>query len=693
MGFSNGLGSTINYFNNLINNQIAQGRFNNFVQQGQSQNSSATQTQQVSELSKALDSLTGLLNANSSSGTTANQQQLAYTVQQLVNSGASLNKISNLINSITGDTGDLLYTRTGSDDPNLTLQNKIQAFGQDLPALLSQTTQLAQFGEDVDKYLDTAANVVGKGDYDDLRRFISVTDSVMYTGQNLDKFYDFTNEILDKRHYDMESNIFSVQTMLGYGTNLDTALDIMHNMETTNLAGRNNLVDLNRVIIDARNKGCYLPYMFDQMAKSGDTRAFMDDYMAHNGMKTTAPDFEKFKRIERIDGEDMVIHQGESAALFAQAVSSVDGLLPESVLYWSSMQTGAISHGSSYLDLSKLGPGTYDIYVKIGNYAGGTDTAKKRVIILPNEDTKGNNGLGDQKDSDNTVKFDDASNPGHNKVTDTGKDHESKTNERSEDCDEKPVYCPPNHESDEHNFGKLLDILNFYKSGRPTPPVPVTPVVTRPVPEPAPKPVEVVVVKPITDNKEDKDKENNGLGDQKDSDNRVKFDDSSNPGHNKGVAPVSEYQNKIDNTPARAAITTAPVHAPEPAPKPVDVIVVKPITDNKKDEDKEGNVPVPVTPVVTRPVPEPAPKPVDVIVVQPITNNKKEKEKENNGLGDQKDSDNRVKFSDSSNPGHNKTVESGTTVVINQVSSETAKQVGNQENNDNSNKHSEPKKV
>lgn len=83
------------------------------------------------------------------------------------------------------------------------------------------------------------------------------------------------------------------------------------------------------------------------------------------------------------------------------------------------MQTGAISQGSSYLDLSKLGPGTYDIYVKIGPGYGGTDTATKRVIILPKDSINGNNGLGDTNDGDNTVKFEDSSNPAHSTTSTT----------------------------------------------------------------------------------------------------------------------------------------------------------------------------------------------------------------------------------------------------------------------------------
>jgi len=104
-------------------------------------------------------------------------------------------------------------------------------------------------------------------------------------------------------------------------------------------------------------------------------------------MMSTKPDprASQFDRIERIDGEPMVIKKGEKVALFAQAISTQHGLLPESVLYWSSKEKGAMAQGTSYLDLSKLGVGVHHIAVKIGGYGGGTDTAIKTVIVEPAE--------------------------------------------------------------------------------------------------------------------------------------------------------------------------------------------------------------------------------------------------------------------------------------------------------------------
>ncbi|MBC7472698.1 MAG: hypothetical protein H7263_00280, partial [Candidatus Sericytochromatia bacterium] len=365
MGFSDNIASSLNNFNNLINNQIAQNNFNNnLVNQNKGANSTNFSNNQTIDpsLKTALTGLAGLLSTNNTSSINPINQN-SYIVDKLIQGGADANKVNGLLSLLSASTDDIAYTRTGANDPNITLQNRNQVFGQDIQPFLSQASEIVRRGEDINKYLDTATNIVNKGDYDDFRRFISVTNTAIYAtnndSQELNKFFDFSQGVLDKRHYDLESNIFDVQTMIRYGATLDTSIKIMNQMEHTGLEGRNNMVDLNRVTIDAKNKGLYLPFLFQKMSESGDTRAFLNDYMAHNNMQTTAPDFNKFKRIERIDGEDMVIKQGESVALFAQAVSSVDGLLPQSSLYWSSLQSGAVSNGSSYLDLSKLAPGTY----------------------------------------------------------------------------------------------------------------------------------------------------------------------------------------------------------------------------------------------------------------------------------------------------------------------------------------------
>ncbi|MFN4150165.1 MAG: hypothetical protein ACK4IX_04415, partial [Candidatus Sericytochromatia bacterium] len=421
------MSSALNYFNTLINNQIAMSGINQTVatSSNTTSNTGTTQTSNniSSSLATALSNLAGVITqASQTSGLSSvySGAQVSSVADQLIAAGVSQDKAALLIDAIAGSKPeDIAFTRTDANDAYISLQNRYQVYGADIQTLLSQVYSLARNGQNIDKYIETAAEVVAKGDYDDLKRFISVTHSVLCQNQNLDRFYDFSKEILNKRAYDFESNIFSAQTMMLYGASLDSSLATLRNMENTGLTGRNNLVDLTRVIVDARNKGFYLPFFIDQMAQSGDTRAFLNSYMNAVGMQSTAPDFTKFNRIERIDGEDMVITQGESAALFGQAISNYEGLLPESSLYWSSKQTGAISQGSSYLDLSKLGPGTYDIYVKIGPGYGGTDTATKRVIILPKDSTSGNNGLGDTNDGDNTVKFEDSSNPAHSTTTTT----------------------------------------------------------------------------------------------------------------------------------------------------------------------------------------------------------------------------------------------------------------------------------
>ncbi|GIW21139.1 MAG: hypothetical protein KatS3mg068_0146 [Candidatus Sericytochromatia bacterium] len=458
---STSMNSMINYFNNLIAQQMmAQNFYNNMkvgqTNQNQQSSNSTEQTSEQSEqlstaLSNALSSLATLLaGSNNSSNTSALSSSMTYMIGDLISKGVDAQKLTDAINSMMAPSDDdILYTRTGSNDPWITLQNRTKVSGADIQSVLYQAGTLASKGKDVNAYLDMVKEVCDKCDYDDIRRLVSVTNTMLYANQDLNKFYEFGREIINKRHYDFESNIFSVQTLVGNGgVSLDTALKIMRNMENIGLNGRNNMVDLSRVTVDARRKGAFMPYFLQQMADSGDTRAFMDAYMKSNGMETTAPDFNRFKRIERIDGEDMVITEGESAALFAQAISSTQGLLDKSVLYWSSVQTGAMFHGDNYLDLSKLKAGVYDIYVKIGNYGGGTDTAKKRVIVKPkdeevlvdgggkNEKPKENNGLGDKKDCDNPVKFEDASNPGKgsvnagNKTDETPKvDNNQKVNE------------------------------------------------------------------------------------------------------------------------------------------------------------------------------------------------------------------------------------------------------------------------
>lgn len=502
-----------NYFSQMMSNQLLQNQLSTTVAQTQGNSNNAIQqnNQANAQLGNALNSLASLINSSSTSKTATTQLSALdnYTINNLVSQGSvDKTKLNNLIDMITNNTGDFLYTRTASNDPNITAKNKVAISGADLSSLLNQAALVSQRGEDVNAYVDAATEVAQKGDYDDLKRFINVTNSVMKSSQNLNQYYDFSKQILNKRSYDFESNVFALQSLVNHGTSMDNAVAVLKNMTTTGLEGRNNLVDLQRVLVNEKNKGSSVSNLISNMVNSNDTRAFMNTYMANNGLKSTAPDFNKFDRIERIDGEDMIITEGESAALFAQAVSQSQGLLPESVLYWSSLQTGAIANGSSYLDLSKLQAGTYDIYVKIGNYAGGTDTAKKRVVVLPKDDVyvdgedddnhevendehddhevenhendheevktekecheednhkevkdneHENNGLGDQKDTDNEVKGTDESNPGHNKETE-----EKKTTSPVLTSKKEGEYSVlPDYKASESNKKKELDDSDF----------------------------------------------------------------------------------------------------------------------------------------------------------------------------------------------------------------------------------------
>src|SRR4029079_10117125 len=85
--------------------------------------------------------------------------------------------------------------------------------------------------------------------------------------------------------------------------------------------------------------------------------------------------------IQRPDNSPMEITEGDNAALFAQAISSRDCLLPGYVLFLSSEEQRTLGQGN-LLNLNNLPPGTYHFVAKIGGLAG-TDTAKQTVIVTP----------------------------------------------------------------------------------------------------------------------------------------------------------------------------------------------------------------------------------------------------------------------------------------------------------------------
>ncbi|MGV3524459.1 MAG: hypothetical protein ACO1RX_09550 [Candidatus Sericytochromatia bacterium] len=301
-------------------------------------------------------------------------------------SSAELQKGVSFFQALFGDRGDMGFAQQNNFDAALNSTNSQAMSGADLNKFLQTAYYVLSSGYDVGKFFENATKAAQKGDYDDFRRFLDVTDLVMYKGENLDSFFDYSNKTLDEAPKDYESNLFQMYMTMGYGGRMQDYVDIAENLDTIGMDGRNNLVDFTRIVVDFYKQGGYTPALFDAMAlearEGGDVRAFMDDYMAARGLADKSPDFSRFARIERIDGDPMVITQGESAALFAQAVSTQQGLLPESVIAWSSKQTGPMTTGSSYLDLSKLPPGTYQIAAKIVGMSS-TDTGMKTVIVLP----------------------------------------------------------------------------------------------------------------------------------------------------------------------------------------------------------------------------------------------------------------------------------------------------------------------
>lgn len=314
--------------------------------------------------------------------------KVAVTLQNL--SAEDLEKGVNFFQALFGiNRNDRQFTQNSNTDVYLNSSNSQIISGAELNQFLRTAYYIQSSGNDIGKFLDQATDVLQRGDYDDFDRFLSVADMVMYRQEDMNTYLDHSKKLLDDSHHDFESNLFQMYMTMGYGGTMQNYIDLSENLTTEGFEGRNNLVDLTRITVDFRDAGGYMPALFQMLAdeanEGGDVRALMNDYMAVRGLADTSPDFSKFDRIERIDGDPMVIQEGESAALFAQAVSTADGLLPESVLYWSSLETGALGQGSSYLDLSTLPPGTYNIAVKIGGYGLGTDTAFKTVIVEPGD--------------------------------------------------------------------------------------------------------------------------------------------------------------------------------------------------------------------------------------------------------------------------------------------------------------------
>ncbi len=381
--------STKNYFNNFLNNKLVQTKSNNDLKQ--STNKPLENTNSTNKVVKKTNDdslLNNLSNVLAKTQNDSQEQDILYTINKLLSSGVSIDSIANLLTSLSQDKGDILYTRTSGEDPYITLQNKIKYIGGDLKAFLAQALKVSEKGFDINKYVNTVSKIVDKGDYDDLRRFIDVANQSLDCNYNIDDLSQYTSDVVDEDPENIEINMFSIQTLFEHGANLDDSIEILRNTDTADYTGKQNMTILDTLLVKAQESGEDMESMISNMAKSGDTIWFLNEWASQNNLKIIKPKLsnEKYKKIELIDKKkDLIIHQGDSVALFAKAISSKTGIMNDSVLNWSTVQKGAIpsANGSSYLDLSKLDKGCYDIFVKIANDGTeGTDTGKRRVIVI-----------------------------------------------------------------------------------------------------------------------------------------------------------------------------------------------------------------------------------------------------------------------------------------------------------------------
>jgi hypothetical protein len=302
-----------------------------------------------------------------------------------------------------------LFFQAENQDAFLNAANSVLVGGGELDDFLVTAKNVKQTGGDLNKFYAAVQNVMNQGDYDDLDRFLSVANVTMATGNSLEKLYQLTSRVLGASKNDYESVIFAAQSVMMHGASLTDFEKILDKTNFYGFEGRNNLVDFHRVLVTARKAGIdmgdFLAMFGEECAAGTNGRDILNEAMSVFKLRDASPDFNKFKRIERVDSSPMTITQGESAALFCQVVSTRDGLLSGDYVCWSSEETGAIDRGN-YLDLSKLGPGTYHFVAKVD---GGGDTAIKTVIILPKAGDDGNNGHGNDPGKV------DPSNPGNSK--------------------------------------------------------------------------------------------------------------------------------------------------------------------------------------------------------------------------------------------------------------------------------------
>jgi hypothetical protein len=300
-----------------------------------------------------------------------------------------------------------LFFQAENQDSFLNAANSVKVGGGDFDAFMQTAKAVKQNGGDLNKFYAAVQNVMNQGDYDDLDRFFRVADVTMESGNSLEKLYQMTSQVLGASKDDYEAVIFAAQSTMMHGGTLADFDKILKNTNFYGFEGRNNLVDFHRVLAASYKGGLdtseVLRLMGQECEASGDGRAVLNEAMAAFKLRDAGPDFHKFKKIERVDSGPMTITQGESAALFCQCVSVGEGLMPPNYVSWSSEEDGAAGQGN-YLDLSKLGPGTYHFVAKV---TGGGDTAVKTVIIQPKGDH--DNGHG------NDVGDFDPSNPGKSK--------------------------------------------------------------------------------------------------------------------------------------------------------------------------------------------------------------------------------------------------------------------------------------
>jgi hypothetical protein len=300
-----------------------------------------------------------------------------------------------------------LFFQADNQDSFLNAANSVVVGGGNLAEMLTAAKQVKRSGGDMAKFYTAVQNVMAQGDYDDLEQFFSAVDVTVITGNSLEKLYQMSSRILGAASNDFESVIFAAQSAMLHRGSLGDFEKILDKTNFYGFEGRNNLVDFQRVLATARkagmNTGEFLNLVARECADGANGRDLLDDCMAVFHLRSEAPDFRRFDRIERVDSAPMTIKQGDKAALFCQCVSVEDGLKPPSWVSWSSEETGAAGSGN-YLDLSQLGPGTYHFIAKV---TGGGDTAVKTVIIEPKGDH--DNGHGNDPG-----KFD-PSNPGKSK--------------------------------------------------------------------------------------------------------------------------------------------------------------------------------------------------------------------------------------------------------------------------------------